>query len=78
MPVAGYAFGTPINAPAWKEHATFAIVATQDRMINADLERFMYKRASAHVTEITGSHVVFISQPGAIAAVIEHAAGAAE
>jgi len=78
MPVAGKAFGAPINAPAWKEKPTYAIVATQDRMINPDLDRFMYKRACAHVTEITGSHVVFISQPSAVADVIEHAAGAAK
>ena len=76
MPVAGKAFGTPINAPAWREKPTYGIVATQDRMINPDLERFMYKRANAHVTEIEGSHVIFISQPGAVANVIARAAGA--
>jgi pimeloyl-ACP methyl ester carboxylesterase len=76
MPVAGKSFGTPINAPAWKEKPTYGIVATQDRMINPDLERFMYQRANAHVTEISGSHVVFISQPGAVADVIEQAASA--
>ena len=76
MPVAGKAFGTPINAPAWKEKPTYGIVATQDRMINPDLERFMYQRANAQVTEISGSHVVFISQPRAVADVIEQAASA--
>jgi pimeloyl-ACP methyl ester carboxylesterase len=76
MPVAGKSFGTPINAPAWKEKPTYGIVATQDRMINPDLERFMYQRANAHVTEISGSHVVFISQPRAVADVIEQAASA--
>jgi pimeloyl-ACP methyl ester carboxylesterase len=74
MPVAGKVFGTPIKAPAWKEKRTYAIVATEDRMINPDLERFMYKRANASVTEIKGSHVVFISQPHAVANVIETAA----
>jgi pimeloyl-ACP methyl ester carboxylesterase len=77
MPVAGKAFGTPIKSPAWKEKRTYAIVATQDRMINPDLERFMYKRANASVTEIEGSHVVFISQPRAVVNVIEAAAHAA-
>jgi pimeloyl-ACP methyl ester carboxylesterase len=78
MPVAGKAFGTPITAPAWKVKPSYAIVATQDRMINPDLERSMYKRANAHVTELKGSHVVFISQPGAVAKVIEAAAKAAK
>jgi pimeloyl-ACP methyl ester carboxylesterase len=74
MPVAGKAFGTPITAPAWKTKPSYAIVATQDRMINPDLERSMYQRANAHVTELKGSHVIFISQPGAVAKVIEQAA----
>jgi pimeloyl-ACP methyl ester carboxylesterase len=74
MPVAGKAFGTPISTPAWKAKPTYGIVASQDRMINPDLERMMYKRANAHVTEIRGSHVVFLSQPRAVADVIEEAA----
>ena len=43
-------------------------------MINPDLERTMYARAHASVTEIKGSHAVFLSQPRAVAAVIERAA----
>jgi hypothetical protein len=45
-------------------------------MINPDLERSMYKRAGAKVTEIKGSHAIFISQPQAVANVIERAAKA--
>jgi pimeloyl-ACP methyl ester carboxylesterase len=74
MPVAGKAFGTPITDPAWKSKPSYAIVATQDRMINPDLERSMYQRAKSHVTELKGSHVIFISQPAAVAKVIEAAA----
>jgi pimeloyl-ACP methyl ester carboxylesterase len=53
---------------------SYGIVATQDRMINPDLERSMYKRANAKVTEVKGSHVIFLSQPKAVADVIEQAA----
>ena len=74
VPINGSAFGTPITAPAWKTKPSYGIVATQDRMINPDLERSMYKRASAKVTEIKGSHAVFVSQPRAVASVIEQAA----
>lgn len=74
VPVAGAAFGTPITAPAWKAKPSYGIVATQDRMINPDLERMMYQRAGAKVTEIKGSHAIFISQPRAVADVIEQAA----
>ena len=69
--------GTPITAPAWKTKPSYGIVATQDREINPDLERSMYKRAGAKVTEIKGSHAVFLSQPGAVANVIEQAARSA-
>lgn len=65
---------TPIAAPAWKTKPVYGIVATQDRMINPNLQRSMYQRAKAKVTEIKGSHAVFISQPRAVANVIEQAA----
>jgi pimeloyl-ACP methyl ester carboxylesterase len=65
---------TPITAPAWKSKPSYGIVATQDRMINPELERTMYRRANAKVTEIKGSHAVFISQASAVANVIEQAA----
>jgi pimeloyl-ACP methyl ester carboxylesterase len=69
--------GTPITAPAWKTKPSYGVVATQDRMINPDLERSMYKRAGAKVTEIKGSHAIFFSQPRAVANVIEQAARSA-
>lgn len=65
---------TPIKAPAWRSKPVYGIVATEDRMINPALERSMYARARASVTEIKGSHAVFISQPRAVADVIERAA----
>jgi pimeloyl-ACP methyl ester carboxylesterase len=77
VPLNGSTLGTPITAPAWKTKPSYGIVATQDRMINPDLERSMYKRAGAKVTEIKGSHAIFFSQPRAVANVIEQAAGGA-
>ena len=74
VPIKAEIFGTPITAPAWKTKPSYAIVATQDRMINPDLERSMYKRAGAKVTELKGSHAIFLSQPRLVADVIEQAA----
>jgi pimeloyl-ACP methyl ester carboxylesterase len=74
MPTNAKAFGTPITAPAWKTKPSYGIVATDDRMINPNLERTMYARAHAKVSEVKGSHVIFISQPRAVANVIEEAA----
>jgi hypothetical protein len=42
--------------------------------INPDIERAMYKRSNTKTTEIKGSHVVFISQPEAVANLIIEAA----
>ena len=77
VPINGSALGTPITAPAWKTKHSYGIIATQDRMINPDLERSMYKRAGAKVTEIKASHAVFISKPNEVARLIERAAKAA-
>jgi pimeloyl-ACP methyl ester carboxylesterase len=74
----GAAFGTKITSPAWRTKPTWAIVATEDRAINPELERFMYKRAGAKVTEIKASHAVYISKPKEVAAVIEKAAAGAK
>jgi len=64
----------PATAPAWKTKPSFAVVATSDRAINPDLERFMYKRSNAQTIEVAASHVVYISQPAKVAALIEKAA----
>ena len=50
------------------------MVSTEDRALSPDLQRWMYKRAGSKVTEIKASHSVYISQPEAVAKVIEDAA----
>jgi pimeloyl-ACP methyl ester carboxylesterase len=71
------AFSAPTTKAAWHDKPSFAIVSTMDRAINPDLERWMYKRGGAKVTEIKSSHAVYMSDPQAVAAVIEKAAKAA-
>ena len=66
--------GTAVTSPAWKSKPSFALVASHDRSINPELERFMYKRSNAQVVEIASSHVAYISHPAAVAALIEKAA----
>ena len=73
-PMAMSSAGTKISAPAWKSKPSYAVVATEDRMINLDSERAMYQRAHAKVSEIKASHAVYVSQPKAVAKVIEDAA----
>jgi pimeloyl-ACP methyl ester carboxylesterase len=70
----GQCFIAPVTDAAWRNKQSYGIVATEDKSINPDIQRNMYKRSNTKVTEIKGSHVVFISQPQKVAAVIMKAA----
>src|ERR1044072_2986073 len=74
VPIFASCFGAPVTEVAWKIKPSYGIVATEDKALNPDIERNMYKRAGAKVTELKGSHVVFISQANAVANVIISAA----
>ena len=63
---------------AWRSKPSFYAVSTDDRTINPDLERFMAKRAGSQVTELPGSHAIFLSHAREVAALIEKAATAAK
>ena len=63
-----------ISEPAWRTKPSWYLIATDDRMIPPDTQRAMAKRAGATVVEVKGSHAVYVSQPGAVAALIEQAA----
>jgi pimeloyl-ACP methyl ester carboxylesterase len=76
MPVSVAAFEAKVSVAAWHDKPSYGIVATQDRAGSPDLERWMYKRSGAKVTEIKASHAVYISQPRAVAKVIEQGARA--
>ena len=65
-----------ISEPAWKTKPSWYLVATEDKMIPPAAQRFMSKRAGSTVVEVAGSHAIYVSQPNAVAAIIEKAAGA--
>ena len=68
-----------ISQPAWKTKPSWYLVSTEDKMIPPPAQRAMSKRAGSTVVEVKGSHSVYVSQPQAVAALIEKAArGAAE
>lgn len=75
-PIFGAIFETPIADVGWKSIPSWYLVATEDRAINPDLERFMAKRIGATTSEVKASHVPFISQPKEVVKVIEAAANA--
>jgi pimeloyl-ACP methyl ester carboxylesterase len=71
---AAKAIAAPMTRAAWKTKPTWAVIATEDKAINPVLQRRMSKRSGAVVTKVKASHAVFISQPNAVARVIESAA----
>jgi pimeloyl-ACP methyl ester carboxylesterase len=73
-PVATAAFDAPVPHAAWRDKPSFAVVATDDRELNPELARWMYRRSASVITEIKASHLVYISQPEAVASVIARAA----
>jgi pimeloyl-ACP methyl ester carboxylesterase len=63
-----------ISEPAWRTKPSWYLVATEDKMIPPDAQRAMSKRAGSTVVEVKGSHAVYVSQPQAVASLIEKAA----
>lgn len=64
-----------VSEPAWKSKPSWYLVSTEDRMIPPDAQA-MSKRAGSTVTEVKGSHAVYVSQPQAVADIIVKAANA--
>jgi pimeloyl-ACP methyl ester carboxylesterase len=62
------------SEPAWKTKPSWALVATEDRMIPPSAQRSMSNRAGATVVEVAGSHAVYVAQPEAVAKLIVQAA----
>jgi pimeloyl-ACP methyl ester carboxylesterase len=65
-----------VSEASWKSKPSWYLVATDDRMIPPPAQQFMSKRAGSTVVESRGSHSVYVSQPGAVASLIETAARA--
>ena len=65
-----------ISAPAWRTKPSWYLVVTEDQMIPVVAQRTMAKRAGSTVVEVKGSHAIYVSQPGAVAALIEQTAKA--
>lgn len=75
-PLSALAFGEKAPAAAWRTKPSWGLVATSDRTINPDVERFGYRRAGATTVEIDSSHLVMLSHPARVADLIEQAVDA--
>jgi pimeloyl-ACP methyl ester carboxylesterase len=65
-----------VTDPAWKSRPSYYLVATEDKMIPPPAQRAMAGRAKAQVTEVPGSHAIYVSKPEEVAEFIRQAADA--
>ena len=63
-----------VTVPAWKSKPSWYLVASDDKMIPPPAQRQMSQRAGSTVSEVPGSHAVYVSQPQVVASLIEKAA----
>src|SRR5215210_8128058 len=62
-----------VSEPAWESRPSWYLVATADRMIPPDAQRFMSKRTGSTVVEAEGSHAIYVSKPAPVAELIQTA-----
>lgn len=67
------ALNGPVSEPVWKTKPSWYLVAFDDKMIPPPVQRFISKRAGSTIIEGAGSHVIYVSQPDTVAALIEQA-----
>jgi pimeloyl-ACP methyl ester carboxylesterase len=70
------ALGGEITTPAWRTKPSWYLITTEDRMIPPPAQHAMSGRAGSTVVEAPGSHAIYVSQPSAVAALINQAASA--
>ena len=72
------AFGGTISEPAWRSKPSWYLITSEDKMIPPAAQRFMSNRAGSTVVEVAGSHAIYVSQPKAVADLIDQAASGAK
>src|SRR5882757_7171346 len=65
-----------VTEPAWKTKPSYYLVASEDKMIPPPAQRAMAGRVKARVTEVPGSHAIYVSKPAEVAEFIRLAADA--
>jgi pimeloyl-ACP methyl ester carboxylesterase len=71
-------FNQKVEGTAWRSKPSWYIVASEDRTIQPELERFVAKRMGATTFETDSSHVPMLSQPDFVLDVIRTAATAVQ
>ena len=69
-------FTQKLDGVAWRSKPSSYILATSDRTVHPELQRFLAKRMGATTYEVTSSHVPMLSNPNLVIDVIRTAANA--
>jgi pimeloyl-ACP methyl ester carboxylesterase len=75
-PIALSALNEPSGTPAWKAIPSWYLVGTLDKVIPPYAQSFMAERANAQIVQVKASHPSMISDPKAVADLVETAAQA--
>jgi pimeloyl-ACP methyl ester carboxylesterase len=74
LPIRMEVFETKLTKAAWRSRPSWAIIAREDQAFGEGMLLGMARRINAEIVEVPGSHAVFMTQPAAVADVIDKAA----
>ncbi|MFE6973162.1 alpha/beta fold hydrolase [Streptomyces sp. NPDC057682] len=73
-PLDAAVFTEPAAEAGWRTVPSWALVATEDRLLPPALERFQAERAGAHTVEVASSHLAPVSRPDTVTGLVLAAA----
>ncbi len=76
VPISMAAFSTPVRMAAWRSKPSWAVIAREDRAFGDGMLLHMAQRMKADITQVPGSHALFMTQAQAVSDVIVRAAQA--
>lgn len=70
VPVNMSVFGEAVTVAAWRDKPSWAVIATEDKAFDQAMLQHMATRIGADITNVPGSHALFITQASTVADVI--------
>jgi pimeloyl-ACP methyl ester carboxylesterase len=71
-------FNQTVEGTAWRSKPSWYVVASHDRTVHPELQRFVAQRMGATTYEVASSHVPMLSNPGLVLDAIRAAAAAVQ
>lgn len=77
-PISARSFDEKVTTAAWKTRPSWYVLTQQDHMIDPTLQKAMAEKISAHIVNVSTSHVPQLSKPAQVANAIISAAESVE